>query len=398
MASAFTPSKFRALIMTTSFLLFFLCLTGLSMAFSKSTNTHFDFRMLYTAAYMFRTGHGHQLYDYDETKKFQNELVSPAEVALPFDHLAYESLLYVPFSFLNYRPAYLLFFGVNLAFLIWSFRLLQPYLSPLEEIWRYLPAAIFACFLPVTMALVEGQDSIILLTLMVLTALKLGRGHDVLAGGLLGLGCFKFQYIVPIVLLFVFWRRWRFVVGFAACASIVTAISLWVTGVDGFVSYVHILGNISAHFSPQNGIKHGIWPGLMPNLRGLAYAIAGTHFLASNALTLFLSAGVFLWAIGKRWSFPLAVIVALLVSYHQTISDASLLILPTGLAAVSAFKKSSEKSILIAVLCAMVIVAPGPLMLAGVGFYLLAIPILVLCFLWDEDLATVTADRALPAG
>lgn len=368
------------------------------MAFSKTTNTHFDFRMQYTAAYMFRTGHGYQLYDYDETRKFQNELVSPAEVALPFDHLAYETLLYVPFSLLNYQGAYLLFLGANLACLIWAFRLLQPYLLPLQEIWSFLPAAIFACFLPVTMALVEGQDSIILLTLMILTVRKLESGQDDLAGAFLGLGCFKFQYIIPIVLLFVFWKRWRFVAGFAACASIVTGISLWITGVDGFISYVHMLGNISTHLSSENATKLGIRPELMPNLRGLASAIGGTHSLGSNVVTLLLSSGVFLWAGKKRWSFPLAVIVALLVSYHQTISDASLLILPIGLAAVSAFKDASGKSALVAALCALIIVAPGPLMLVGVGFYLLAIPILILFFLWDGDIATIAPSRTLLPG
>jgi Glycosyltransferase family 87 len=387
----------RAFMVATSFLLLALCLSGLSMAFSKSTNTRFDFRMEYTAGYMLRTGHGAQLYDYAETKKFQDQIVSPYEQALPFDHLAYESLLYVPFSFLDYQAAYLTFLGVNLGLLALSFRLLQPYMLRLVELWNYLPVAIFACFLPVTMALIEGQDSVILLTLMALIFVRIDRRQDFLAGALLGLTCFKFQYAIPIVLLFLFWGRWRFVSAFAVSASALLAISLWLTGVAGFLSYVHILGNISAQFSEQNGIKLGIRPELMPNLRGLAFAIAGTHSQITNALTMILSAAVLIWAITRRPSFPLALTAALLVSYHETISDASLLLLPVALAAVSTVKNKNMtgRSLFIATLCAVIIVAPCPLMLAGVRFYLLALPTLALFFLWDEDSKMTTVEAQI---
>jgi hypothetical protein len=384
-APALPELRIQPFIIATSSLLFFLCLSGLSMAFSKTTNTHFDFRMQYTAAYMLRVGHGRQLYDYEQTMKFQNDLVTPAQQALPFDHLAYESLLYVPFSFFSYQTAYLLFFGVNLAILTHSFLLLKPYISKLGEIWPYLPLAIFACFLPITMALIEGQDSIILLSLMILIAVNLKNSKELLAGALLGLACFKFQFVVPIVLLFLFWRRWRFVAGVAISGSALLGLSLWLTGVGGFLSYVHILTNMSTRFSSQNGIKLGIRPELMPNLRGVAYAVCGPHSQTANVLTLFLSAAVILWAIWRRPSFPLALTAALLVSYHQTISDASLLVLPVSLAAVSALKKTSRKSFWVVMLCAVIIVAPGPLLLFNARFYLLAIPVLSLFFLWDEN-------------
>ena len=67
---------------------------------------------------MVRTGDASRLYDYEETKRVQNETVSPADKALPFIHLAYEALLYVPFSFLRYQQAYALFFVVNVVLLV----------------------------------------------------------------------------------------------------------------------------------------------------------------------------------------------------------------------------------------------------------------------------------------
>jgi len=55
-----------------------------------------DFRQLYTAGYMVRAGYSSRLYDYNVQKDLQNKLVSPAQIALPFNHLAYEALLFAP--------------------------------------------------------------------------------------------------------------------------------------------------------------------------------------------------------------------------------------------------------------------------------------------------------------
>ena len=46
---------------------------------------------------MVRSGNAHELYEYDAQLRFQNRLVSPGDIALPFNHLAYEALLFVLF-------------------------------------------------------------------------------------------------------------------------------------------------------------------------------------------------------------------------------------------------------------------------------------------------------------
>lgn len=97
---------------------------------------------------MVRTGDGHRLYDYDENRKVQSEKVGPSELALPFIHLAYEALLFVPFSLLIYQSAHYSFLIINFLVLIWCYQMLRPHLSSLVEVWQYLPAAILGCFLP----------------------------------------------------------------------------------------------------------------------------------------------------------------------------------------------------------------------------------------------------------
>jgi hypothetical protein len=379
-------AKSKPIIVAVVFLLLLLCLSGLSMALSRSANTHFDFRTQYAAGYMVRTGHARQLYDYDETRQIQNEVVSQSDKALPFIHLAYEALLYVPFSLFTYETAYFLFFGINVFFLVWAFFLLRPYLSGFAEIWRLLPAAIFLCFLPVTMTLLEGQNSILLLVLMIAVMARLDRGEDQWAGLLLGLASVKFQYVIPIALLFLIWRRWRFLAGFAVSSALVVMISVWLTGIGGFLAYLRLLGSMSARFSSQNGMHLGIRPELMPNLRGLMYAMSGSSSRTIFLLTLSLSAAVLLWTATRRFSFPLALMASLLVSYHETFTDASLLIVPVACAVMVAVKTRGARSLYIVLVSAVIVVVPAVLLLAGVRFYLLSIPELALFILWDNEM------------
>src|SRR5437667_12739392 len=135
-----------------------------------------DFRQLYTAGYMFRTGHSHELYEYNAQRHFQNQLVSPGDIALPFNHLAYEALLFVPFSLLSYRTAYFTLLGLNVTVLAITFKFLRPWMKNLAVIYRWLPPVMFLAFLPIAAALLQGQDSILLLTLLAAALVSLISG------------------------------------------------------------------------------------------------------------------------------------------------------------------------------------------------------------------------------
>src|SRR6266849_10475359 len=65
-----------------------------------------DFRSQYTAGYMLRSGNAHRIYDYGAQLFFQNQLITARDLALPFDHLSYEALLFVPFSYIPFKAAY----------------------------------------------------------------------------------------------------------------------------------------------------------------------------------------------------------------------------------------------------------------------------------------------------
>src|SRR5260370_42478256 len=64
-----------------------------------------DFRQLYVAGYMVRTGAAAKLYDYDYPLQLQNSLVAPAATGLPFIPPAYQCLVCGPLCPLAYRTA-----------------------------------------------------------------------------------------------------------------------------------------------------------------------------------------------------------------------------------------------------------------------------------------------------
>ena len=136
---------------------------------------------------------------------------------LPVNHPAYEYLLFAPLTNLTYRTAYLAWMGINLCLLALCYRLL------LSRCDAWLLSALFLGFAPVVTVLIHGQDSLLLLLLFILAV---DRG-DFRSGLLIGLGAFKVHIILPVLILYMLWRRWRFAAGFlvsAGCAAIVSVV------------------------------------------------------------------------------------------------------------------------------------------------------------------------------
>src|SRR5581483_9579773 len=205
----------------------------------------YDFRQVYAAAYMIRTGHGNELYDYNAQKEFQNALVSREDVALPFVSPAYEAWVLAPLSLLPFRSAYCAFLGLNLIALWLCFALLRPWMGNLRAIYPWLPGALFLGFLPVATALIEGQDSVLLTLLLTAAFVCLIRNRNFAAGILTGMGLFKFPIVLPIALLFLLWRRWNFLFGFALAAGALAATCVWLTGVPQTKLYAETLLSVA---------------------------------------------------------------------------------------------------------------------------------------------------------
>ncbi len=358
----------------------------------KALRGHADFRQLYVAGYMVRTGHRTQLYDYAAQAYFQNTLVSNDERALPFIRPAYQALMFVPFSLLPYRTAYLGFLLLNVLLLALAFLILQPRLRGLSRVWPGLPPALFLGFYPVALALMQGQDSILLLALLAAALVSLERNRDLTAGALAGVGLFKFQIVVPIVLLFLLWRRWRFVKGFMFSAILVGLLSFITCGWAEMVVFVHSLLSVGAGLPAVPGeINFPLRINIMANLRGLIYGLASLRapqrWLQVTTLLLSSIVVISVRARGRQQrggdALVLAITAGVVVSYYLFIHDLSILLIPIVLTLdrfISRNGTGEPFGRAAAAISALLFVAPMCIFVIPAHFYLVSVLICAFLF------------------
>ncbi|HEV2576416.1 MAG TPA: glycosyltransferase family 87 protein [Acidobacteriaceae bacterium] len=299
---------------------------------------YIDFRAFYTAGSMLRTGHAAQLYDYAAEQHFQSALVSPEPRALPFMPPPFTALPFAPLSLLSFWTAYFVFAAINCALLFAAYSLLRPFLTALSARWKPAPALLILSFLPAAIALLMGQLSILLLLLFCAAFVCLRRNHNLAAGLILSLALIKFQVALPVALLFLLWRQWRFIAGFLSGSALLTALSIYLIGPTAFVAYLHSLFSMTTSVTADRALQlhFAILPEQMPNLYGLLFtltrAAAWPHILP-HILILAASLALFVWTALQRPSLPLALCTAMLVSYHLFFYDLTLLLLPLPLLA-----------------------------------------------------------------
>jgi len=333
------------LVWLVYFLLLFLGVKFL--LFPSGLTERMDFRQLYSAGYQARTDAGN-LYHYENQKAVQDALVSKAEGLLPFIRPAYEALLFVPLSYLPYRSAYLCFLGFNMLLLLACFFSCRSEFSHPGTFAQPRPGLQLLVFFPVVVAILQGQDSILLLLGFCLAYRGLERGRPGLAGALLGLLMFKFQVTIPLAVFLLFrYLSLSFFAGLTSGTAFVCALSIVTVGWKGFVSFGRVLlltNSASLAQGAPNGVL-GVVPRAMPNLKGLLSAMAmgrvsgGVIFMVTILLSALIGA-LLIQRLrsrkpGLETSFALAVTGAVLLSYYLHLQDFSVLLVPLGLMATA---------------------------------------------------------------
>jgi hypothetical protein len=388
------PDRFtaKALVSDVVILLFqFLLVLGLYTPLIRAG--HVDFRTMYSTGYMVRTGHGHEIYDAGAQKVFQGELVSRESLPLPFFRPPCQALIFVPFSLLPFRQAYFTFLAFNLAVLLLCMQLLRPCMSNLDRVSFCLPSLMFL-FFPITVALMQGQDSIILLALLAGALICIHWDREYLAGGLVALGLIKFQLTIPIFLLFLAWRRWRFSAAFACTSAALAGVSIWIAGMAQSVHYLHSM--IGAGSSLGSVAGPSLKMNLMANLHGALHTILKG---SSAVLPLTVSASVAtMILVGSRRprgvdALLIAIPASALVSYYMYIHDISILIIPVVVMLdrlVKAAKEGRPYGRLQTMTAILMFVAPTAIILALDQFWIVSLPLLAFTFAigWGQpDLA-----------
>jgi len=289
-----------------------------------------DLRAFYAAGTILRNGHGARLYDYNYQEQVQDAVVGPRANALPFLYPSFAALPFVPLSLLSYRAAFFVWLGLNLGLLILAGFLLRPWLPWFAaRSWMALPA-FYGCLFGVSVALVQGQISFLLLVVYCGTWVLLRQGRPFLAGLLISIGLMKFQIAIPIFVLFLLWKQWRVVSGFLAGAAGLALVSVTLVGRTGVSVYFHAMSSMTkqtAFNAAAAKIHYGMFPVDMPNLHGLTFGL--THGASWGlALNIVLCCVVMVFAARQKASLLVALPAAMLVSYHMQPHDLTLLLLP----------------------------------------------------------------------
>jgi hypothetical protein len=296
-----------------------------------------DFPIFYSNAQMVREGQAAQLYDFAAENSFVHRVSDVTRA--PNNHLPYELLIFVPFTYLQFGTAHVLWTLVSLGILV-GVAVLMRSMPPAGLSFRVTLLTTLA-FFPVWYCLLQGQDSILLAFLFALSFWLWKRGREVSAGFALAMGLCRPQLVLPFVLVAFLAGKWKFIRGFIPGAVLVLLVSASVVGVHGLADYARILISQGTQGSASAlAEKWQVHLGLMPTLRGLLW-IALPSWVPGRFRGLLLVFGTLaglLWAAkGLRcvkdgaafdMAFATAVAAVSLVSFHSLPHDFSLLILP----------------------------------------------------------------------
>jgi len=309
---------------------------------SKLRAGYQDFTAFYTAGKILSQGEGARLYDSALQYQTQHEFAPKVAThggLLPYTHTPAEAAVFLPFAKLPYFLAYLLWDALNLGTLAAAMFVLRPYLPAFRN--RPLPLWVLLglAFFPVFGALFQGQDILPLLLLFAPAYSALRRNAPFAAGCWLGLGLFRFPVVLPLMLILARRTPWKLMGGFAVTGTLLVVASAAVVGWKQtllYPAYVWGVGRTSVG---------SIAPANMPNLRGLIETVlsgvgfwpfvSGIIAFLSLALLWFCSRSLRFHRDGARFdlSFSLALIAAVLASYHAYVYDLSVLLIPVLLVA-----------------------------------------------------------------
>lgn len=292
-----------------------------------------NFTIFYTAGKMVREGRTASLYDLSAQYQVQRQFAPDVRIrqgALPYNHPPFEALLYVPLAAMPYWPAYLIWTALNLLMTAAALWVLRRHFVEMR-----LGSATFLClaataFYPLVSAIVQGQECVLLLMAYVLALVAFDKKQDVATGAALAMGLFRFQLVLPLVLILAV-RRPRLLVGFLPVAGLWTAISVLMVGWRGVIGYPSFLMTLE-----KSGAGGSIVVSGMPNLRGMLAGLPGLQPGSVFLMVLTIACSIAVVAMvvlriraGRDSSvvaFILATVTAILVSYHTLAYDLSLLL------------------------------------------------------------------------
>jgi hypothetical protein len=289
-----------------------------------------DFANFYAAGRIVLSGQSRHLYDFQLQRRVEDSY-STGGPFMAYLHPPFEALLFAGLAWLSYPQAFLAWGAINLCAISLVFFLIRGAGYKLDGA-SYLIWVVTCLFFAIS-NLALGQDALWLAVVFLLSFLQLKRRRDFAAGAVLGLGLFRFEFLLPFVLIFALRRRWRVIAGSSVVGAVWLSISAAVVGWGGLLSYANALIQVGtaargvyvdhsdAHMMPSlYGLLWTTLRGWVPESVSLLVVLAGT-------LALLAWAALHFRHIDRAehpafdLEFSLAVVAALLSGYHVFISE-----------------------------------------------------------------------------
>lgn len=296
-----------------------------------------DFTAFYAAATLVRSGHAVDIYNPSEQFSAQTRFTDDSDLRrgpLRYIHPPFEALLFVPFTFFPYRAAFILWDLANVGMLVAIAVSLRATLLPGSgiHIWDLLLGLL--AFFPIFANFFQGQDAILLLLVVTLAFRAMKLRADFSAGCWMALGLFRFQLVIPLVLVLALWGRRRIALGFISVTALLVLVSAVMVGWENLMRYPGYLW-LWASVPGSGRTPRSLLPSLLGLITGWP-RLDHIHWLV--AIVLIVSAWLVIVVAGMKnraqeprffdFCFACAILASVLVGYNTSTYDLALLVLP----------------------------------------------------------------------
>ena len=322
--------------------LFCIAMLGMHLFFLWNVRTRIargdpDFTAFYAAATLVRSGHAVDIYNPSEQFSAQTRFTDDSELRrgpLRYIHPPFEALLFVPFTFFPYRAAFILWDLANVGMLVAIAVSLRTTLLPGSgiHIWDLLLGLL--AFFPIFANFFQGQDAILLLLVVTLAFRAMKLRADFSAGCWMALGLFRFQLVIPLVLVLALWGRRRIALGFISVTALLVLVSAVMVGWENLMRYPGYLW-LWASVPGSGRTPRSLLPSLLGLITGWP-RLDHIHWLV--AIVLLVSAWLVIVVAGMKnraqeprffdFCFACAILASVLVGYNTSTYDLALLVLP----------------------------------------------------------------------
>jgi len=325
--------------------------------------SHYDFGVFYYASHMILEGSRHSLYDIRAQHAFQLQYHRPFDTL--FRNPPFALLPILPLAKLPIAVAFSVWTLASFALLFLSLKILE---SETQLFFGNWPVLLSLAFAPVMASFLHGQFSLIVVACYAAVYALWRRGKLTLGGLVLSVATVKFQLVIGLVAVLLLRRRWRELAGFACGSGALALLSLWMVGFPLLLLYP---GFVLHSDTPISELPHmANWQGLL-SINGINYP---TLLLVLSVGTVALAAWA--WKDLER-GFAAATLAAMLVSYHLTPQDLSLVLVPFYLGLRAGALSWARLPFLVG----FSIVVPIAMVIVHAPLAFLAIP-LIAAFLW----------------